>query len=180
MFYVLKFRDYPCSQLEGFTDNEFIFQRYLKQFTSMFKFISYDTFVEDVDLSTLLETYDFKQLQKIRSYQSKDKTVSVYCNPILFSEWFGLTGRKVPWSYLNTTRVPVVIKKLLDASLNMTQLVFYLDEETRNQILPHLRRLLIHAVTSQENYEDGLVTSSGFDPVKLLIYVNNIPKETVT
>lgn len=179
MYYVLKFRDYPCPQLEGFTDNEFVFQRYLKQFNATFKSINYDTFVEDMDLPELLETYDFKRLQKFRSYQSEDKTVSVYCNPVLFSEWFGIIDRKTPWSYLNTSKVPAVIKRLLDASLNMTQLVFYLNTETRDQLLSYLRRLLVHAITSQENYERGMVTSSGFDPVKLLVYVNNIPKETV-
>lgn len=175
MYYVVKVPG-GISQLEGYTKNEFILSQYLKELDYSFRGVDYEVIVSDSDLESLLKVHGLDRLQKIRSYQSADKTVNVYCTPLMFCEWIGLDSTHVPWTITSREKIPSVVKVLMDSSLEITQLASLLNEELRDQLLPLMRVLLLYAVRTTQDLDVVSITSSTMDPVKLMAYVNRFPK----
>lgn len=178
MYYIVKFKEYPCEQLEGYTDNEFILRQYLKELDHVFRFINYEVHTEDGDLEDILAKYELKKLQKFRSYQSKDETVTVYCSPVMFCDWMGLRSDSTPWSYTNRQKVPSVIKGMTNTALNLTQMLDFFQHDVKEQLYPLVRTLLVTVIRNEQNF-DSTSHPSGIDPIKLMVYVNKFPKEVV-
>lgn len=167
MMYIFRFHHWVCNQLEGYTNNEFIFRQYVKMISRSYRCDDYELLTEDLSEEELLEKYKFHKFQRFRIYTSADKTVVLCCNPLFMNEWLG-AGRNT-LDVTNHKRVPVLMSWFLNATVSLYQIINTIMPEKQAEFHDLFRKLLVYAVNACE-LDDHI-----FDQVKLILYVNKFP-----
>lgn len=170
MFYVFKFTNFKCDQLEGYTNNEFIFRQYIRMINKTFReTVEYELYTESLPEEELLSKYGFRKFQRFRIYKSRDETTVVYCNPLFMRDWLG--AKEHTWNMTNRSKVPTLMNQFLNSTISLFQLMHVIAPERRAEFYDPFRRLLIYAIQAVED-KPGIV-----DQVKLMAYVNHFPEE---
>lgn len=172
MFFVVQFTDkkHRCALLEGYTNNEFILRQYTRMLSSVFPNTSYMVETEAISEEELLVKYDFYKSQRFRIYKSVDDMTVVYCNPLFMNEWLG-SRSNLNWDLTNRLSVNNLMTRFLDASIWLFQITYRVIPESRAERYLLFNRLIARASRAIDD------TFGVIDPVKLLAYVNDFPKE---